>query len=181
MQLFAMRINETNEQRATRVNFLEAVLGQDAVRHIQYTLYKKPYIPGGPHFNLSHSGQWLFLAVADSPVGVDIERHKPNRDFAGIARRAFFSEDYEAVMLADERMQAFYDQWVRKESYLKMKGTGFFADDRVNTDYATAQRDADIRLYHQFPGYSAAVACRLGTNWPEEAILISLAESFSRK
>jgi phosphopantetheinyl transferase len=178
MQLFAMQVEETREPRErdlARTKLLEAVLGQDAVRHIQYTIYKKPYIPEGPHFSLSHSGQWLFLAVADSPVGADIERHKPNRDFAGIAGRAFFSEDYEAVMLADDRMQAFYDQWVRQESYLKMLGTGFFADDSVNTDYATAQRDGGIRLYNQFPGYSAAVACRPGTIWPQEVSLVTLA------
>jgi phosphopantetheinyl transferase len=164
MQLFAMQIAETRELQAARAQFLETVLGQDAVKHIQHTIYKKPYIPGGPHFSLSHSGQWLFLALADSPVGADMEKHKPNRDFAGIARRAFSDSEYEAIMTAENRLTAFYDQWVRKESYLKMKGTGFYTDDKVTT--------AEIRLYHQFPGYSAAVACRPGTEWPEEAVLV---------
>jgi phosphopantetheinyl transferase len=170
MQLFAMQVDENRDKRAARTNFLETVLGHDAVRHIQYTLYKKPYIPEGPHFSLSHSGQWLFLALSDSPVGADIERHKPNRDFAGIARRAFSRSEYEAVTAAENRLTAFYEQWVRKESYLKMLGTGFYTDDRVNM-----KSDAEIRLYHQFPGYSAAVACRLGTDWPKKVILVSLA------
>lgn len=34
----------------------------------------KPYLPGGPHFSISHSGGMVLLAVcADSPVGCDVE------------------------------------------------------------------------------------------------------------
>jgi len=34
----------------------------------------KPFLPGGPHFSISHSGGMVLLAVcADSPVGCDVE------------------------------------------------------------------------------------------------------------
>jgi phosphopantetheinyl transferase len=178
MQLFAMQIDETGkegEKSHSRTKFLETVLGQDAVNRIQYTVYKKPYIPDGPHFSLSHSGQWLFLALADSPIGADIEKHKVNRNFAGIARRFFFPDEYEAVMTAENRLTAFYDQWVRKESYLKMIGTGFYTDDSLSPkESVSTVTNAEIRLYSQFPGYSAATACRPGTEWPESATLLSL-------
>ena len=33
----------------------------------------KPYVPDGPAFNCSHSGNFVCCAVHDSPVGIDLE------------------------------------------------------------------------------------------------------------
>jgi len=40
----------------------------------------KPFLPGGPHFNLSHSGKFAMCAVSTSPVGCDIEEIVPLED-----------------------------------------------------------------------------------------------------
>ena len=45
----------------------------------------KPYIPGGPHFSLTHSGTLAALAVSDTPVGLDIEKIAPVRRAAARA------------------------------------------------------------------------------------------------
>ena len=45
----------------------------------------KPYIPGGPHFSLTHSGTLAALSVSDTPVGLDIEKIAPVRRAAARA------------------------------------------------------------------------------------------------
>ena len=44
-------------------------------KEIKKTSSGKPFIEGGPQFNISHSGEYVVLAIHPSrPVGVDIER-----------------------------------------------------------------------------------------------------------
>lgn len=45
-----------------------------AKQNFTYTGHGKPYLLNYPdvHFNISHSGEYVACAVADSPVGVDI-------------------------------------------------------------------------------------------------------------
>lgn len=90
----------------------------------------KPYLQGdtsGIHFNLSHSGQWLALAVSThSPVGVDIEHPQKPRDFISIARHYFHRKEYHALKtLHGQALQdAFYKLWTLKEAFFKARGTG---------------------------------------------------------
>jgi 4'-phosphopantetheinyl transferase len=85
----------------------------------------KPYLPGHPvHFNLSHSGEWVVAALAASPVGIDVERIKPNK--LRIARRFFTEKEFAAIIAQPEDLQPdyFFELWTLKESYLKATGKG---------------------------------------------------------
>ena len=55
----------------------------------------KPYLPDGPHFNISHSGGMVLLAVClDSPVGCDVEpANRAVKNEAAIRRKLFPGED----------------------------------------------------------------------------------------
>lgn len=91
----------------------------------------KPAIPGaGLFFNMSHSGDLALYAVAREPqLGIDVEWIRPVPDHAAIAER-FFSEAEAGDVLgtpADERLQAFYRCWTRKEAYIKALGMGLSA------------------------------------------------------
>jgi 4'-phosphopantetheinyl transferase len=90
----------------------------------------KPYVPGDPvHFNLSHSGGVALIAVADEPVGVDVEACGPTRDALAIARRFFTPEEAGALarLAPPERDRAFLRVWTRKEAILKARGLGLDA------------------------------------------------------
>ena len=89
----------------------------------------KPALSGGKgtEFNLSHSGDMVFIAIANSaPVGIDVEQSRETIAHADLARR-FFST-YENASLANmpesERLAGFFRFWTRKEAYLKARGTG---------------------------------------------------------
>jgi len=98
-------------------------------RRILYTQTGKPYLPDGPFFSLSHSGNLVILAVSRCfRVGVDVEDMK-TRDFAGVAKKAFHPEERSFFEKNRQRgpeaeKEAFYAIWTRKESYLKMTGEG---------------------------------------------------------
>jgi 4'-phosphopantetheinyl transferase len=87
----------------------------------------KPYSDNRVAFNISHSGTVALLAFTRGrDVGVDVELLRQDFDVEAIARR-FFSEN-EQQQLTDlptqERHQAFFRCWTRKEAYVKATGDG---------------------------------------------------------
>ncbi len=81
----------------------------------------KPFLANCPYqFNLSHSGDYLVLAVGDVPIGVDIE--KITRVRPKVMERYFSDSEKEKV--AKEGADAFYEIWTKKESYIKYTGNG---------------------------------------------------------
>jgi len=111
---------------------LRRVLGQltgippETVR-FHYEDKGKPFLPGGPSFNQSHSEDRLMIAVAGSGrLGVDIEERRTVRLMLGIAEKNFARD--EAARLhaapADERRRLFFRIWTRKEAFLKALGFG---------------------------------------------------------
>jgi 4'-phosphopantetheinyl transferase len=98
-------------------------------KNILYNEYGKPFIPGGPHFNLSHSGDFACLAVSDSsPVGIDIEK-QADEDYPALAQAAFHPAE-RAFFLLNPIAERFFALWTLKESYAKMLGAGFSMDPR---------------------------------------------------
>ncbi len=87
----------------------------------------KPWLPGGPSFNQSHSEDRLMIGVAASGrLGVDIEEMRQVRLMLGIADKNFAPD--EAARLhaapANERRRLFFRFWTRKEAFLKALGVG---------------------------------------------------------
>ncbi|MCU0706300.1 MAG: 4'-phosphopantetheinyl transferase superfamily protein [Fimbriiglobus sp.] len=88
----------------------------------------KPVLEGfpGQHFNLSHTDGVAVFAFAHVPVGVDVERHSPTRDLAGLVRRYFTPEEVEQfhALADDAKPAAFLRGWTCKEAILKGVGCG---------------------------------------------------------
>lgn len=74
------------------------------------------------HFNISHSGKWVVLAIADEEVGIDIELVEQQPD--SLLREALTKEEYDWVCNSSNRQQLFIQYWTIKESYTKRLGKG---------------------------------------------------------
>ncbi|QYJ99674.1 4'-phosphopantetheinyl transferase superfamily protein [Shewanella alkalitolerans] len=80
-------------------------------------------------FNLSHSGDYMLLAIAQAPqleLGVDIERLRQNTNIHAILNHYFTRQEREALLALPSARQRerFFDLWALKESYIKAKGLG---------------------------------------------------------
>lgn len=106
----------------------------------------KPYAVGLPvHFSLSHTGPWLALAVADRPVGIDVERLRPVTE--GLARRVCSQSDWEYLLAGKdgfdpedgEQRVRFFQIWTAKEAWYKREGTGITALRQLDYAHIPAQ------------------------------------------
>ncbi len=110
---------------------------------------KPELVLGNVAFNLSHSGHFVVLAVADKDVGavgVDIER--TDRVRLSVAKRLFSRDVYEAAALEMERDEKaagilFARHWTACEARLKLSGTGLGGYAGVKCDYS--ETDSDVR------------------------------------
>lgn len=85
----------------------------------------RPAVAGGPHFSLSHTRSLGLIALADRPVGVDLEPVPDLTVTEGVAPRLHPTERAELDALPPwSRPLAFARAWVRSEAYLKGLGTG---------------------------------------------------------
>lgn len=57
--------------------------------------------------------------------GVDIEKIEASHNMMGIANRFFSLPEYNAMLLSQNPKEAFCRLWTLRESYVKMRGTGF--------------------------------------------------------
>lgn len=100
-------------------------------------------------FNLSHSGHFVVLAVADKDVGTvgaDIER--ADRVRLSVAKRLFSRDVYEAIALEMERDEKaagilFARHWTACEARLKLSGAGLGGYAGIKCDYS--ETDSDVR------------------------------------
>jgi 4'-phosphopantetheinyl transferase len=100
--------------------------GQTNARELEFALgeFGKPALGnGGPHFNLSHSGDFAAVAVGSQPVGVDVECRKelPVEELAAFA---FRPEEQAAILAHVEPWRHFLALWTAKEAVMKCTGQG---------------------------------------------------------
>lgn len=119
------RLQDTQKraQCATAGLLLTHLFGKDGQPpHLTHGSRGKPYLVGenAPYFSLSHSGDWVFCAVADGEIGLDAQEFSPCRD--KIADRWF--TDPERAWLAADPDGRFAALWAKKEAYCKFTGFG---------------------------------------------------------
>ncbi len=91
---------------------------------LTFTPRGKPIVIGHPcHFNLSHSGNWLVIAVNKfTPVGIDLEQMQ-ERSFTHLIDRYFSlpeQEWFHQLGINRSPLVLFYRAWVIKEAYSKL-------------------------------------------------------------
>ena len=96
---------------------LEFVLGDN----------KKPHLFGKNgnllHYNVSHSGDWIVLAIAASEIGIDVEFVDETFKFQEILPDNFSKEEA-AYINHENSTERFFTLWTRKEAILKATGQG---------------------------------------------------------
>ena len=91
---------------------------------------QKPVLGNSPfilHFNISHSGNKILVAVGfNSDVGIDVEKVIPDFDMDGFAEANYHSNELEhfRTLKNHEESDYFYRIWTRKEAWLKLTGEG---------------------------------------------------------
>lgn len=80
----------------------------------------------GWDFNVSHSGDYVAVAVGQGQVGVDLEQVRPVREMESIADRYFHPDEAAAwrSLAPGLREEAFFVLWSAREASIKCVGLG---------------------------------------------------------
>jgi 4'-phosphopantetheinyl transferase len=170
--LTSYRVREAAERYVVTRSLVRAVLGERLAMsprsiEVSRTGTGKPVITQGLHFNVSHSGDLILMAVSgDRAVGVDIERKREVQRVDALLRRWLSPEEQTAYATIHRRgaspSEAFLRLWSLKEARLKALGVGISGASGARLDLVEAfalddllQRLADQRPE---PGYVGAIA-----------------------
>lgn len=81
------------------------------------------YVDGKEIFvSISHSGDFVACALADTPVGIDLEAKREIKP--EFIRRVLNESELRFVKSSSSETEAFLKIWTAKEAYLKMTGEG---------------------------------------------------------
>ncbi len=129
----------------------------------------KPYVPGAPEFNLSHTAGWMFAAFSSKPVGLDVESASRTVRADALARKFFSVEETDRLNMCGGPIKAltFLRYWVCKEAIVKLSGDGVYyglryarvdlaSDGRSRGDYKG--REIWLREFRPAKGLVAALA-----------------------
>ena len=90
----------------------------------------RPFVQGAERlfFSLSHTGGVALIAVADSAIGVDVERVRRVPRAAAIARRVLHPDTVALLetLPRPEFAATFLDAWTQREAHVKAVGGGLF-------------------------------------------------------
>lgn len=68
----------------------------------------KPFAKGFPYFSITHSGEWVAVAVSETPVGIDMEKIRP--------------VDPRLAERIGAEPERFFEEWTAKEAHFKIHG-----------------------------------------------------------
>lgn len=148
---------------------VEYLVQMESPRQFQYTYstHGKPYLAGDSpiYFSLSHSGEYVLLAVSDKEVGADIQMQK-DVNFVSLAKQFMTEQEYEAWSREDilNQKALFFQIWTGKEAYLKLTGEGMTAgfqtvqfDDEKQTMVDLREKKDVQTWWGALEGYQMAV------------------------
>ena len=113
------------------------------------------------YVSISHSGDWIAVAISHAPIGIDIETFSKQRDFIAIASHVFSAAEicYLKSCNAEELKQNFYLYWTLKESAAKQYGAGLkFEISRIQSPALVSEGEQANMQSWQCPDYVIALA-----------------------
>lgn len=128
----------------------------------RYGSHGKPFLMGldsSLEFNLTHSAGRALLAVAQQPVGIDLECVTINLDIDSIASSFFTPVEHATLQLDQEieRNRRFFTLWVRKEALMKAVGKGL---SQALAEYNMVADTSGLIMHHTWSAQTGEV-----TSW----------------
>jgi len=136
---------------------------------------KKPFINNDLNlqFNISHSADWILIAVANTVIGTDIEFINDNFDYADVLESNFSSTEIKQIT-ENNSAENFFTFWTRKEAITKTTGKGlnenlkmipatdgsYFADSGLISSTA----DLFVTSFKPDTKYAASICCNTLTD-----------------
>lgn len=156
-------------------------INNDEINFI-YNEYGKPFAESFSdfHFNISHSGEWVVCATANSNVGIDIEKIS-EIEALKLANEFFSEEEFYDLsnMNSNEQINYFFDVWTLKESYIKTIGKGLYIplnsfsikkESQTLISYKNIPQNFHFRQYNIESNYKVS-ACATRDELPQEIII----------
>jgi 4'-phosphopantetheinyl transferase len=170
-----LRINDKNRFIVSRGS-LRCILGKymGLPPHlIEFNIgeNKKPYVANAGqtdlHYNISHSGDWILLAVSNSALGADVEFINHSFSYREVIDD-HFSIDEAAYIRQNRSLERFFMLWTRKEALTKATGKGLDEDlklipalDGVNladSSIISSSSDLIVNSFKLHDQYMASIA-----------------------
>jgi 4'-phosphopantetheinyl transferase len=105
------------------------------------------------HFNVTHSADRIIIAISSKPIGVDIEHVDEDFGFDQILDVTFSNQELDYIQNSNNKSEAFYLLWTRKEAFLKATGKGI-DDDLQNIPALTGVHELVSEIsYSESPWY----------------------------
>ncbi|EGG95596.1 4'-phosphopantetheinyl transferase [gamma proteobacterium IMCC1989] len=131
VRLDRFRQHPDKERHALAHSLKRAVLSQyipSAPHELNFfqSAYGKPFCshPDSPFFNLSHSGDWVVLAVStENEIGVDVEFERAI-NMESIVQRISSAREIDIYQRSGCPQQCFLCLWTQKEAVSKANGQG---------------------------------------------------------
>lgn len=141
---------------------------------------KKPFLAFHPSifFNVTHAGDYAIIAIAKSPVGVDIEHINKEFDYKEILPTVFNQVEINEIANSNDKHLAFYTFWTRKEAIVKATGKGI--EDTITQIPATnglhsvpstllsGFNNINVFSFNINPDYIGAIAVTKNVNNPNQ-------------
>ena len=125
----------------------------------------KPLLADGElHFNQSHSGDILCLAVHDAPIGVDVQQLRPAVVSARLAARIMHPQQLQAWQARGSSAEEFFACWCAAEALVKHAASSIWQalrypflwqNGRIRPLFDNAPH---VQLFTPASGYCGAVA-----------------------
>jgi phosphopantetheinyl transferase len=104
---------------------LRQFLGVTKDEDLAYNHHGQPRLASpGPYFSLSHCGEMAALAIGSSPLGLDLERKRPNLNWERLALAILTPAEREALKLWPNSEEFVLAAFTLKESLAKATGLG---------------------------------------------------------
>lgn len=121
------RLRSVTARGLVRVLLARCLAREPGGLRIERDEYGKPFMEGGPSFNVAHSGPSVAIVIgARGRLGIDVEARRSIPEMESLVRRYFSPDEVSAwcALPAPEQEVAFFRVWTRKEAFIKAVGKG---------------------------------------------------------